>query len=78
MAAARQPDLSSFQSTNCLIFLDNPSRQVYNQNRTQAIPAGERAQPVFRQKGAQPMGKKLSEMTREELWALFPIVLTEH
>lgn len=24
------------------------------------------------------MGKKLSEMTLEELWALFPIVLTEH
>ena len=24
------------------------------------------------------MGKKLSEMTLEELWQLFPIVLTEH
>ena len=24
------------------------------------------------------MGKKLSEMTLEELWALFPIILTEH
>lgn len=24
------------------------------------------------------MGKKLSEMTLEELWALFPIFLTEH
>lgn len=24
------------------------------------------------------MGKKLSEMTREELWSLFPIILTEH
>lgn len=24
------------------------------------------------------MGKKLNEMTREELWQLFPIILTEH
>lgn len=24
------------------------------------------------------MGKKLSEMTLEELWQLFPIILTEH
>ena len=24
------------------------------------------------------MGKKLSEMTLEELWQLFPILLTEH
>lgn len=24
------------------------------------------------------MGKKLSELTLEELWQLFPIILTEH
>lgn len=30
------------------------------------------------QHGGRKMGKKLSELTLEELWQLFPIILTEH
>lgn len=42
---------------------------------------GEKDNQIFKSKinsGYVDMGKKLTEMTIEELWQLFPIILTKH